>query len=145
MGCAMLYRLAGEICDEGAETRFSPDKLGELAGNLSFYVDQPLNNLELAQALEVGKTTSHKRFVKRFGMPPHRWLRKLRLERARELLISTGLPIAAIAEQCGFHNPQYFMTLFRESYGLPPGKFREKHLSESRNASSEERSSSSPR
>lgn len=95
-----------------------------LLENLRNHLDNPLDNNELAEALNVGRTTSHKRFVERCGMPPHRFMRQLRLEHAKELLLSSKLPVGMIAEQCGFPDLQYFITLFRKEYGLPPGKFR---------------------
>ena len=143
--CALLYRLAGLLW---AEREVPPCKgfhMETLLESLRSHLDNPLDNNELAKALNVGRTTSHKRFVKRCGMPPHRYMRRLRLEHAKELLLSSELSVGVIAEQCGFPDLQYFITLFRKEYGLPPGKFRAKHLSESRNAPPEDRSALSPR
>ena len=122
--CAMLYRLAGLLW---TKLELPPGKgfhIESLLKNLRCHLDNPLDNNELAEALNVGRTTSHKRFVERCGMPPHRFMRQLRLEHAKELLLSSELPVGVIAEQCGFPDLQYFITSFRKKYGLPPGKFR---------------------
>ncbi|WP_168735573.1 AraC family transcriptional regulator [Cohnella fermenti] len=47
-------------------------------------------------------------------------IQKVRLERAMELLARTHLPIAEIAEQCGFTSTSYFNRLFKKHYGLTP-------------------------
>ena len=143
--CAMLYRLAGLLWAERKLPPCNGFHMETLLENLRCHLDNPLDNNELADALNVGRTTSHKRFVERCGMPPHRFMRQLRLDQAKELLLASELPVGVIAEQCGFPDLQYFITLFRKEYGLPPGKFRAKHLSESRNAPPEDRSSLSPR
>ena len=52
------------------------------------------------------------------------WLGRVRLERARELLTHSPLPIKAIARACGFQNERYFTTCFRRAFGQPPGAFR---------------------
>ena len=122
--CAILYRLAGLIWEERELPPYQEFYMETLLENLRNHLDAPLDNNELAEALNVGRTTSHKRFVERCGMPPHRFMRQLRLEHAKELLLSSELPVGMIAEQCGFPDLQYFITLFRKEYGLPPGKFR---------------------
>ena len=108
--CAMLYRLAGLLW---TKRELPPGKgfhIESLLKNLRCHLDNPLDNNELAEALNVGRTTSHKRFVERCGMPPHRFMRQLRLEHAKELLLGSELPVGVIAEQCGFPDLQYFIT-----------------------------------
>ena len=75
-------------------------------------------------------TTSHKKFVRKFGLPPHRYMRNLQLERSKEMLLTTNLSVSVIAEECVFSNVQYFITLFKTWSGLPPGKFRTSHVTQ---------------
>ena len=60
-----------------------------------------------------------------FGLPPAAWIAQQRLERARALLRSTALPLAQIAEQCGYANASHFSHRFRESVGVAPTVFRQ--------------------
>ncbi|MBL1083787.1 helix-turn-helix domain-containing protein [Streptomyces actinomycinicus] len=53
-------------------------------------------------------------------------LLSLRLGRARELLVRTDLPIAAIARRVGFDDPAYFSRLFTRRVGLAPIRYRER-------------------
>lgn len=127
MMCAMLYRLAGNIWKQKNPPMAQYHHLETLSAKLQTHIDQPLDNKELAAALNVGMTTSHKKFVRKFGLPPHRYMRKLQLERSKEMLLTTNLSVSVIAEECGFSNVQYFITLFKKWSGLPPGKFRTFH------------------
>ncbi|WNS43905.1 AraC family transcriptional regulator [Paenibacillus sp. MMS20-IR301] len=56
------------------------------------------------------------------------YVTKLRLEKAAELLIADSrLSIAAIAEQVGYRNPQYFHSKFKARYGVTPVQYRKSH------------------
>lgn len=48
----------------------------------------------------------------------------IRIARAKELLITTDLPVADIAMQCGIDNPPYFSQLFRKATDRSPQQFR---------------------
>lgn len=51
-------------------------------------------------------------------------INRLRVERAKELLRHSRLPLKNIAEQCGFQNERYFCTRFAAIAGVTPGAFR---------------------
>lgn len=56
---------------------------------------------------------------------PARYLRDVRLRHAEHLLARSRLPVALIAEQCGFVSPFHFSRAFKQHYGLPPLAFRQ--------------------
>lgn len=47
-----------------------------------------------------------------------------RMEKAKELLRSSGRPVSEIAEKSGYSNPQYFSVCFKKYTGTSPGEFR---------------------
>ena len=47
-----------------------------------------------------------------------------RIAKAKELLLSTDLPIWEVAEQCGISDPAYFSTLFKKAVGKSPVQLR---------------------
>jgi len=63
-------------------------------------------------------------FTERMGMPPAAWLADQRLERAISLLRDTGLPIAAIATQCGFGSTHTLARQVRATTGAGPQALR---------------------
>lgn len=50
--------------------------------------------------------------------------KRLRLERAKELLLRSKAPLIEIATQVGFDNPSHFARIFRSTYGHAPSRFR---------------------
>ncbi|CAN5560977.1 helix-turn-helix domain-containing protein [soil metagenome] len=67
-------------------------------------------------------------FMRRFsaatGMTPLDYVHALRLEEAKEMLESGGLPIEAIANEVGYEDPSFFGRLFRRKVGITPAKYR---------------------
>ena len=53
------------------------------------------------------------------------YLTKIRMEKAKDLLINTDLKSYKIAEMVGYSNPRYFGDVFQKYYGMTPTKFRE--------------------
>jgi transcriptional regulator GlxA family with amidase domain len=49
-----------------------------------------------------------------------------RLNRAKELLLDSGLPVKTIAYQCGFTDANYFSRLFRKETGVTARTFRQR-------------------
>ena len=58
------------------------------------------------------------------GKTPVEILRQTRVERARELLLTSDKSISEIAYACGFNAPSYFTKCFKDAYGLTPGELR---------------------
>lgn len=77
-------------------------------------------------AREANLSTYHflRLFKSAFGITPHQYLTRIRLEKARELLLSTGQPVSAICFDLGFESPSSFSLLFRRHYGTAPADFR---------------------
>ena len=58
------------------------------------------------------------------GCSPKDYLLGIRLGRAKELLATTELPVAAVARRVGYDDPAYFSRLFTRRVGTPPVRFR---------------------
>jgi AraC family transcriptional regulator len=73
-----------------------------------------------------GLSTWHfcRMFKQSTGMPPHQYLAQVRIERARELLLHTPLPIGDIAFGTGFDSPSRFSQFFRQHMRCTPQEYR---------------------
>ncbi|MGN1249678.1 MAG: helix-turn-helix domain-containing protein, partial [Candidatus Spyradocola sp.] len=58
------------------------------------------------------------------GYSPKQYIKLLRLSYARELMETTDLPVTDVAVKCGFADVNNFIRAFRQTYSVPPGKWR---------------------
>lgn len=88
---------------------------------------RPIKIVDVLEVVTVSRRSLEKRFEKVVGRPPATEIRLARLQRARRLLAETNLPIAEIAERCGFSHPEVMQRLFRRETDLTPSQFRRRH------------------
>ena len=77
-----------------------------------------------------GLSRSHfaRAFKQTTGLPPHRWLMMQRINRAKELLYKTKMPVSEIALECGFADQAHLTRVFTKAFGIGPGGFRRHRL-----------------
>jgi LacI family transcriptional regulator len=79
---------------------------------------------EVAAAVQVSRSTLERKFRTVLGRTVHAELQRVRIERARQLISTTNLPLKQIAVQAGFRHLPYMTTLFRHCFGHTPARFR---------------------
>jgi AraC-like DNA-binding protein len=92
------------------------------------YVEAHLNeSIELEELAAIAGLSMY-HFARAFktsaGVPPHSYLLRQRVDRARDLLISTEIPVADIAIATGFADQSHLARHFRQYIGVSPGAFR---------------------
>lgn len=100
---------------------------GRFHRSLRFFQEhcfEPIRVTDLARAAKLSKRGLHKAFQKHIGRSPGRELRRLRIERAKALLVNSNCSLKIIAKMCGYKNVNSFWVSFRENVGESPGKFR---------------------
>ncbi|WP_420835274.1 helix-turn-helix transcriptional regulator [Marinobacterium rhizophilum] len=88
---------------------------------------QPLTLEQVEQQAHCSVNHLINLFRQYFDTTPIRYLWQVRLDRAEALLRHTDIPIAAIAEQCGFASPFHFSRLFKSSREVSPRAFRSRY------------------
>ena len=78
----------------------------------------------LAELVAISRYHFSRRFKISAGVSPHAFIEKHRMERARALLIQTGLPLEEIAEQVGLSHMGNFRKQFRKHFGMNPSNVR---------------------
>ncbi len=123
-----------EIAPRGVAARQSTDvgAVGDakIAGAVRFMREQAAggaNVNDVLRAVPMARTALERRFKAALGTTPHAHLRKLRIERVKELLVGTSLPVGEIATATGFEHTEYLSAMFRRECGLSPREFRARH------------------
>ncbi|MGQ3073365.1 MAG: GlxA family transcriptional regulator [Ferrovibrionaceae bacterium] len=84
----------------------------------------PIALSDLARAAGVSPRTLARRIQAATGLSPMRFVQKIRLDTALQLLQSTGLSLEAIADRLGFADAATLYRLVRRHTGQPPSAFR---------------------
>jgi transcriptional regulator GlxA family with amidase domain len=87
-------------------------------------IEEPLSLSLISINIGIGDRQLERLFMKHTGTTPIRYYMRLRIERARELLIYTGRRIADIAEVCGFSTTAHFAASYRRVFGTSPSDVR---------------------
>lgn len=62
-------------------------------------------------------------FKKEYGISPNRYINHVKIDRAKELMLHSGMSVTQISESLGFENIHYFSKLFKKITSLPPHEF----------------------
>lgn len=79
---------------------------------------------DIAQSLNMSYSSFRKLFKQYTSLAPHQYMLQLKLEKTKELLGSTDLPIQDIAIELGFESADYFSFFFRSKTGINPLSYR---------------------
>jgi AraC-like DNA-binding protein len=79
---------------------------------------------EIASLTNRSESTFKRDFKKYFGESPAKWIKKKRLEKAKELLLNSNLTVSEITWDTGFENPSHFSTSFVKEFGQSPRNYR---------------------
>jgi transcriptional regulator GlxA family with amidase domain len=85
---------------------------------------EPLPVEDLCVRLGLGRRQLERRFQRDVGLSPAGYRLRLRLERARWLLVTSDLEVASISLECGFQDPAHFARAVRQAFGRSPRHLR---------------------
>ena len=74
----------------------------------------------LASMANMSTSTFHRNFRQVTASSPIQYVKKMRLNRARELLLDQGLKVKQAAAQVGYDSPTQFSREFKRYFGLSP-------------------------
>jgi AraC-like DNA-binding protein len=87
-------------------------------------LDQPLRLSDAARQACLSPYHYHRLFARTFGETPHQFLTRLRIDRAKRLLVHDQLPVTAVCLAVGYESLGSFSSLFRTTVGYSPSQFQ---------------------
>jgi len=95
-----------------------------LAEYIEAHLAEPISLQDLAELAGLSTYEFARRFRESTGMPPHQYVTRRRIERARTLLVNNDLSILEVALACGFSSQSHFAATFRTLVGVTPRRYR---------------------
>ena len=99
----------------------------DIAKAIRFIRENAIQGIGVEDVLKIvplSRTLLERRFQKFFGRSPYEEILRLRIERVKELLANTDLPIAEVAYRVGFSGVEYLSAMFKKKLGVSPRAFR---------------------
>jgi AraC-like DNA-binding protein len=84
------------------------------------HLAEPLTVAELAERVSLSRSAFTAQFREKTGKSPYQFIKEMRLNKARELLVHGADTVASISRAVGYQNPSHFINEFRGRFGLSP-------------------------
>lgn len=111
-----------------------PQNLNWITSYLLLHLSEPLRVEDMARRAGLSPSRFATLFSQTFGCAPHRYLLRLRLAHAQELLARSDETPARIAQLSGFSDVHHFSKTFRKACAQTPGQWRKNQNSSAHNA-----------
>jgi len=131
VGAAKTILILSEILSVVRNQEFAGKTIERTIRQACLYFRENLNtnvNIEtLARELNVGYSYFRQMFRKYTGISPTQYHLSLRIQKAKDLLVSTNQSFKEIALDLGFESYFYFSRIFKDKTGKSPMEFRKEH------------------
>ncbi|MBE7383397.1 MAG: helix-turn-helix transcriptional regulator [Leptolyngbya sp. SIO1E4] len=104
-------------------TGLTPQQRKQIVDYMHANLERNISLAELAEILHLSPHYFAHLFKQSMGIPPHRYLIRCRVERAKQLLRLNHLSIAAVAQAVGFASQGHFTYHFKRFVGVTPKVF----------------------
>ena len=102
----------------------APHRLKRVLACIDLRLAEPIQVCELADEVHMSPFHFTRMFKLATGHSPHKYITLQRVERAKELLATSDMPIAAIATAVGYQTQAHFTGVFSRHAGTTPKVFR---------------------
>lgn len=127
---SLLYKIFAELQKQNyiPESQYQAIKPAiEFIG--AHFLDSKISMNDLAGCCSVSYSYLKRLFIKKFGMPPIKYIISLKINYACDLLLSGLYNVTQIAEICGYNDLYFFSRQFKEYTGISPSEYIEKYKS----------------
>jgi AraC-like DNA-binding protein len=113
--------------DSGAAFLNHSERLAPVLVFIREHLSEALTIDDLADVARLSRSRFHSYFREHMRVSPMDYVKTVRLNHARQMLITTEQTIYSIAAATGFSNPYHFSREFKLNCGIPPRNFRQQN------------------
>lgn len=105
----------------------TPFQMQKIKHHVLEHIDHQISTTELAALVKLSVHHFIRMFKRTTGETPQQFTKRLKMQRAKELLLYSEDNIIQVGMGIGCDNASHFTQLFKSSYGITPLKFRKAH------------------
>ena len=100
-------------------------------------VEQHMDNADFSvedfsRDMFMNRVTLYRKILSLTGKTPIEFIRSIRMKRAAQLLLKSGMSVSEVAYEVGFNNPKHFAKAFKEEFKVLPSKYASSQKGEAR-------------
>lgn len=125
----LLYQVLDKVVQEFQSEQLSPTHAIHLVKHyIHEHYGENLSLNILADNVYLSPRYLSTMFIKETGYGINKYIKNLRMDKAKELLLNTNMKIVDICKDVGYSNVSYFCKSFQQAFGVTPEKYRKKHV-----------------
>lgn len=127
-----LTYIRAPLAEPGQDRTLSSAHIRHVVAMVRFIVEnlaRPMTNADVAAVTGLHQNYALSLFSRTMRLPMKKFIIRMRLLRARALLMESGAAITTVAEEAGFQSISQFYDHFKTAYGLSPHAMRAKYTS----------------
>lgn len=132
MAAGLAFSLIGRVYYENLNHTFGDSYMTRVINQAKAIMKEDMNGghtlEDIAASLNISYSLFRREFKRTCGISPGQYRQELKLIKAKELLYSTNMSIAGIAEQLHFECLGQFSTFFKKKTGLSPLEYRKRAI-----------------
>lgn len=119
-----VLQVSGEVQASSLKGGLSVPHVKKVLAYIDEHIGEHLTIDVLAELVNLSPTHFARAFRESLGVPPHRYIIGIRLDRARLALQQPDASLSEVASQFGFSDHSHFTRLFKERFGCTPSAYR---------------------
>lgn len=128
----MKYKEKTDIVSPKQDTISNADE--QFIEKLNALIEEHIDNPDLdvnfvATQIGMSRASLYNKLKALTGASIGDYINRFRMSKVMELLADKNMSILEVSEKAGFANQRYFSTVFKQTYGVSPSKYRQEHFS----------------
>ncbi|MEO0066284.1 MAG: hypothetical protein RI983_1610 [Bacteroidota bacterium] len=111
-----------KIADSSVNTNSNP--LAYITGFIKANINEDIKLGVLSEKACMSKATFYRSFKKEYGISPLEYIISEKIKLAKTLLANPKTTLKSVAFECGFHDVNYFVRLFKKNESITPGQYQ---------------------
>lgn len=125
LNCHFVYSYGGvKVSVPRSRGGLSVQQMRRATDFLEDHLDGDIDLQQVAEVCDLSVSHFARAFKQTFRRPPYRWLIERRVDKAKQLMMTSRMPLADIAIRCGFADQSALNRSFNRICGIAPGTWR---------------------